>query len=1184
MLNRLVRVFAVGRLVLAGAAAAAAFFALAAPAAAQTPPVLPAQSAVTIFYGNSFTITPVADGPATITYAARFSDGTPTEFRGLYMNRKTGKIDAIPFGPIELIATLSVDVQATDTGTGLKSQVQRFELVLADHGGSSTGRREISVVGTPTGSAITMRIPLDPSLCGHVYDRIQLYLIDKALRTERNRSPIGHTDVNNCGSHSHRHAGWDVSYNTAGRYVEFVIRGRNFRTSNIQGEFIKGNNIVGNFLYVTEVSPQRGGLAFLDARDPVTLSIDENQGSSLTAPLTDVGTVSASDNGTISMVRYSLSGPHSDDFCVAGIHSKLCGASSPNGMIRVADDVNFDYERKSSYTLTLQACVFRQRTSDSVTGRRLSCQEERPEREEISKQVIVNINDIAETAPVFQPAGSDLFLTPSVSLPVGSAVLTLSVTSTGGTVGWGVSQSPNPDFLYRIEDGPGSAADTYLATVFIDAKRGIGFALLVRPHFIEISAANSGDASGTAVRQVFFNYTSPPSFNAKHLDRRYAAGNFRIHTHKAYDINPRRGTTLGDWEFPGYSATLPDGSALPSWLQFGRDDGGWVLVATSAPAGTLMVRINALDGEGAVAVYDDFTIDVVSAAGREPIRVVTGGGGSISLDENDPFRGTFEVAIGAAPVGASLVLEVRPIGSDKLQLRPSYLVFPVGATGSGLTQMVVVSIVAGGRNTGSHSANVRVKVLDPSQAPANYLASEAVTVALTWTNAGDVQPAGGDEAMVDDAAALEIGEIDFGIAAAAVNLIGQRIMMSAPPESSLAPAAGDGQVQLLSAAQMWALWRRQEDAEADGRMRRLGLREFIHERGLDFGLSSSGSAGPRTRLWGSGSIVSLDGNPVVQGEELSYDGDVNILMLGVEAVRGDNRLGLVVASSNAEVDFGENGSVEREMTSIHPYLSWRPRYLDARVWLSAGLGGGPFVNERGGGKHSRDGDYVMFAGGLSGSWERDEYDLFLTGKAFTGTSELEASDALGLAKTEAKSWRLEAEVRAERDFSLLPEEGISLRPFVSIDGRRDRSDAALLNAFDVGGGVQVNWDLGMRLEVSGRWQASDEVTNENSFGGNLSYDFGSDGKGLLVSLAPEVVRSQEEDAPIAFRRTLRSRLGYARAVRIFGHSALMKVSADATYGSDGGSRDYGWQLTGRRTQLGVSASASGTYRLDWSWR
>ena len=438
------------------------------------------------------------------------------------------------------------------------------------------------------------------------------------------------------------------------------------------------------------------------------------------------------------------------------------------------------------------------------------------------------------------------------------------------------------------------------------------------------------------------------------------------------------------------------------------------------------------------------------------------------------------------------------------------------------------------------------------------------------------------ESENDDRERILIGEIDLGIAAAAVNLIGQRIMQPASPEASLVPAAGDGQVQLLSAAQMWTLWRRQEDAGAGGRMRRLGLREFIHERGLDFGLSSSGS-GLHTRLWGSGNIVSLDGNPVVQGEELSYDGDVNILMLGVEAVRGDSRLGMVVASSEAEIDFGENGRVEREMTSIHPYLSWRPQRMNARVWLSAGIGKGPFVNERGGGKYSRDGDYVMFAGGVSGSWERDGYDLSLAGKAFTGTSELEASDALGLAETEAKSWRLEAQVGAGRDFAF-PERGISLRPFVSIDGRRDRSEAALLNAFDVGGGVQVNWDLGMRLEASGRWQATDAAANEKSFGGSFSYDFGSDGKGLLVSLAPEVVQSREEDDSIAFRRTLRSRLGYARPVRIFGHSALMKVSADATYGSGGGSRDYGWRLAGRRTSISVRASASGTYRLDWSWR
>ena len=382
---------------------------------------------------------------------------------------------------------------------------------------------------------------------------------------------------------------------------------------------------------------------------------------------------------------------------------------------------------------------------------------------------------------------------------------------------------------------------------------------------------------------------------------------------------------------------------------------------------------------------------------------------------------------------------------------------------------------------------------------------------------------------------------------------------------------------------MWAEWRFNDSADANDRLQRMELREFMHRHGFNISLGNDDK--PRqTRLWGSGSIVSLEGKPTIGDKKFSYDGDVNVLMLGVDVVGSDDSvMGIAASTSDSEIDFGEEGIVERRATTVHPYLSWRLRER-MRVWLSAGGGGGSLVNKQSRSQYIRDVKYALFAGGLSASWKYDEYDLSLGGNVSRTSSELEALDHLDLAEAKFISSRLEAQARASRSF-VFSARGISLRPFVNLSGRRDGGDIDERNAFDFGGGIEAEWEQGMQAEISGRWQLSDDdEASEKSITGRIIYDFGSDGRGLQLQMSPDLVQRQDENGHVSLQRELRAGLGYVMPVRVFGQGSLMEVSADASYGTTRQSRSYGWKLSGSSSSIGASASDSGAYRINWSWR
>ena len=118
---------------------------------------------------------------------------------------------------------------------------------------------------------------------------------------------------------------------------------------------------------------------------------------------------------------------------------------------------------------------------------------------------------------------------------------------------------------------------------------------------------------------------------------------------------------------------------------------------------------------------------------------------------------------------------------------------------------------------------------------------------------------------------------------------------------------------------------------------------------------------PRWTLWGEGDLQSFG------SDRSSVDGETRTVYLGLDAGQGDDwLLGAVASHSEGRADYafeGEGGSgsgrLRTTVTSLHPYLRWRP-WSSGSAWATLGLGRGRVENRRDRLDLTEQGDLSMF--------------------------------------------------------------------------------------------------------------------------------------------------------------------------------------------------------------------------------
>ncbi len=286
----------------------------------------------------------------------------------------------------------------------------------------------------------------------------------------------------------------------------------------------------------------------------------------------------------------------------------------------------------------------------------------------------------------------------------------------------------------------------------------------------------------------------------------------------------------------------------------------------------------------------------------------------------------------------------------------------------------------------------------------------------------------------------------------------------------------------------------------------------------------SDSAGGTLALWGRTSQQSFDGTERGDGTDIRLDGKVTTTLLGTDYANDDLLLGLALAHSTGDGDYGAmsdegvdpcpdidgvlcddairagDGTIESSLSALIPYasVSVSPRL---KLWGAAGHGSGEVkvkiaeddrVAEDESYSYSADTSWSMAAAGMRASVieapkEGSGGSLTLTSDyLWTQTS---SDKTMDLAASKSKVTRLRFGL--EGGYHMAMADGGSFVPKLQIGARHDGGDAETGFGIELGGGL--SWQspaLGLQFELEGRTLVShdDEDFENRGFAVSLAYD------------------------------------------------------------------------------------------------
>ena len=242
-------------------------------------------------------------------------------------------------------------------------------------------------------------------------------------------------------------------------------------------------------------------------------------------------------------------------------------------------------------------------------------------------------------------------------------------------------------------------------------------------------------------------------------------------------------------------------------------------------------------------------------------------------------------------------------------------------------------------------------------------------------------------------------------------------------------------------------------------------------------LNAGGAAGEgadlasRWTLWGQGDLQSFS------ADRSSVDGETRTAWLGLDAEQGDDwLLGGALSYGEGHADYafeGEGGSgsgrLRTTLTSLHPYLRWRPRE-DRTVWAALGVGSGEVENRRDHLGRVERGDLWMLTAWGSSRYDlrpdADGADLALLGDLAVLWMRTNTESRPGsLDDVSSSVGRLRFGLEGSWEFRM---ESGELSPFARVSARHDSGDGETGNGMEVSGGVRyrsgrVSFETGGRV-------------------------------------------------------------------------------------------------------------------------
>ena len=258
-------------------------------------------------------------------------------------------------------------------------------------------------------------------------------------------------------------------------------------------------------------------------------------------------------------------------------------------------------------------------------------------------------------------------------------------------------------------------------------------------------------------------------------------------------------------------------------------------------------------------------------------------------------------------------------------------------------------------------------------------------------------------------------------------------------------------------------------------------------------------------LWGvGGDMDAFGGRP---DERFSMDGEVFAGHIGLDyRFSGSMLAGVIVSRSKGDVDYrfsgpvGDDGGIEMQLTSAHPYLHWSPLH-GLGVWGSVGFGrGGATLEDEKGAVETGISMRMTAIGARQELMPIGRFGLALKADAFL--VQMEADEHEDLPAVAADTSRMRLALEGSRSFEF--EGGSLLTGTLELGGLADAGDAETGAGAEVGAGLAYQHPGGIDIQAHGHMLLTHEESEFEQWGASLAitFDWGAQGEGLFFALVP----------------------------------------------------------------------------------
>ena len=283
-------------------------------------------------------------------------------------------------------------------------------------------------------------------------------------------------------------------------------------------------------------------------------------------------------------------------------------------------------------------------------------------------------------------------------------------------------------------------------------------------------------------------------------------------------------------------------------------------------------------------------------------------------------------------------------------------------------------------------------------------------------------------------------------------------------------------------------------------------RDLLTGSSFEVGLGGDDSGMPGAwTLWGvGGDMDAFGGRP---DDRFSMVGEVFAGHIGLDyRFSGSMLAGVIVSRTKGDVDYrfsgpvGDDGGIEMQLTSAHPYLHWTP-VQGLGVWGSVGFGRGAtkLEDEKGAAETS----ISMRMTALGARQELMPIGRFaLAIKADAFLVQMAADEHEDLPAVAADTSRMRLALESSRSFEF--EGGSLLTGTLELGALADAGDAETGAGAEVGAGLAYQHPGGLDIQAHGHMLLTHEESEFEQWGASLAitFDWGEQGEGLFFALVP----------------------------------------------------------------------------------